>query len=151
MELLSAQLVGVDGKARARFETGETAIVRARVRVTADVPGPFMSVTVLSGAGVGIYHDSSRFRPGEPLAAGSEGVFEVACPLELTTGAYAIKFAIGRVGPSGEGGPRAGDGAILVTPQRLDFYVSGSRTAKGLVDLHAQFSTPAAKRKRARI
>jgi ABC-type polysaccharide/polyol phosphate transport system ATPase subunit len=141
MELISAQLVGSTGAPRSRFTTGETAVVRARVQVKADVPGTFMSVTVLSATGVGIYHDSSRFRPGEPLAASSEAVFEVACPLELTTGAYALKFAIGRVKPHSDDGPRADDAAILITPQRLDFYVSGSQTAKGLVDLHASFST----------
>ena len=144
MDLVSAQLVDGDGTPRARFATGETAIVRARVRVKADVPGTFMSVTVLSAAGLGIYHDSSRFRPGGPLTAGSECVFEVACPLELTTGAYALKFAIGRAKPPGDGGARADDAAILVTPQRLDFHVSGSQTAKGLVDLHARFTTPTA-------
>jgi hypothetical protein len=100
-----------------------------------------MSFTVLSADGVGIYWDHSLFQPFEPIAAGAEAVFEVSCPLDLITGAYALKFAIGRGNPTSNDAERlVDDVALLVPPQRLSVYVSGSETAKGLVDLRARFA-----------
>jgi ABC-type polysaccharide/polyol phosphate transport system ATPase subunit len=144
LDVTKCEVLGEDGSPQQRFESGDLLTIRVHLRALTDINAPFMSMSVLAGDGVCVYHDHNVFRPFPALAAGERAVFEASCRLGLTTGSYALKFAVGRGSQHSRNSSQLlDDSALLLAPRRVAFYVRGSESAKGLADLRASFiATP---------
>jgi lipopolysaccharide transport system ATP-binding protein len=140
-ETTAAELVGPDGRATARFTTGETATLRVRLRARDPVRHPFLSIEVLSEDGVMLYREHNLFTPYPAIGAGEEATLEVAFPVRLTTGTFTVTYVVGRGNPTSESQLDLGKGAAQLVPQgRLPMFVSGRQGTHGIVDLTATFA-----------
>ena len=141
VEVMNARLRSVAGEDRSKFVAGEEIALSVTVRALRRVQRPYISLTVLSQDGAGVYHDHNLFEPFPSLAEGEARTFEARFPLQLTTGNYVLQYAVGRGNPEAVGGPSmVEDVALIVAPRRLSFYVRGRESPKGLADFQASFT-----------
>jgi ABC-type polysaccharide/polyol phosphate transport system ATPase subunit len=139
LEVIGAELRPADGEPRARFTAGEDVVLSVTVRARTEIRRPYLSFTVLSRDGTGVYHDHNLFDPFPSLAAGEERTLEGRFRLQLTTGNYTLQFSVGRGNPTESHESTLDNVALLIPPRRMPFYVRGRESPKGLADFHASF------------
>lgn len=137
-EIVSVELVAGDGSPGWTLDAGQEVSLVVRLRALEDIRAPYLSMTVISSGGIGLYRDRNLYSPYAPMAKGTMRDFRATFRLDLVTGSFQLEYAIGRANPVA-GEPLDDDVALFAPPRRLSFYVRGRDHLQGLADLRASF------------